>query len=522
MNKILLINPPYIGNILAGQTWHPTGILSLGSFMETKGYNVHLIDGVVDKKANQKIDSFLEDKTLTIIGFTVMTSQIKYVLPIAEKIRKKRPDIVIIFGGIHPTLFPEKTIEHPNVDICVFGEGENTLLEICELLIDSNGSIKAEEKIDKAKDKLVDVKGLVFQKDGKCVNTGIRKPIDLNELPFFNYRLLGLEPYINQDYRIYGSTKRRALILNSSRGCPYRCAFCINIVGPKRFYRAKKAERILEEIDFLVKEYNINHIDFVDEEFFGIRKRTYKIIEGLEQRAYDLTWCVGTRANYFDPKEDYMTPEFVKRVHKAGCIRWALGVESGSDRMLKLLNKEITKEQVLMAAKTCKDIGINTAYGFMMGMPSETREDMIDTLKLLNDLMTTYPKNSFVVGPTIYRPYPGTKLYEECVKHGLWEPSSLDEWKDNLDETIDTIEVGEKTPWIKDPHFVKLASYLASQAFSEGLRRQGKLHQFISVFFRKAAFKRIEHNFYKFPIDYMVHELIKKLVIRIKHLKHRT
>ncbi|MBU1627531.1 B12-binding domain-containing radical SAM protein, partial [bacterium] len=396
MVQVLLINPPYAGNVLPGQTWHPIGILTLGSYLKSFGYSVSLIDGVVDREMVSKIEKMMENPELKLLGISLMTSQIRYALPIAKMVREKRSDIALLWGGIHPSLFPEQTINHPLVDICVMGEGEKTLNEIVELTYDSNGKDKNSE--------LSKVDGIFFKKEGIIQKTGTRELIDLDDLPFLEYELLGLDSYINQDYRLYGSTKKRALAVNSARGCPYRCTFCINSVIGKRQYRAKSVGRLLDEIDHIVEKYAVDHIDFIDEEFFAIKKRTYEFIEGLEKRDYKLTWSAGTRANYFDPEKGYFTEEFVKRLYKAGCIRWAIGVESGSEKMLEALKKDITREQVLISAKICKEAGMNTLYTFMIGMPYETRIDIIDSLLFAKKLFSIYPDNSYMVGPTIFRP----------------------------------------------------------------------------------------------------------------------
>jgi len=520
MTQVLLINPPYMGNILPGQTWHPIGILTIGSCLESEGYHVALLDGVVDNDMTQKTGKILDDPELSVVGFSVMTSQIQFVLPIARMIRQKRKDVVLIWGGMHPTLFPEQTISHPLVDICVIGEGEKSLSEIMKIVSETKIEDSAEQKVANLHDKLASIPGIAIQKNGECHKTEIRKPVDMNDLPFLNYRLLGLEPYVYQDYRLYGSTKKKALAVNSARGCPYKCTFCINSVGAKRYYRAKRADRLLDELDYMVAEFGIDHIDFIDEEFFAQKKRTKEFIEGLEKRDYKLTWSAGTRANYFDPDKNYFTEDFVKRLYNAGCIRWAIGVESGSPKMLDVLNKEITREQVLISAEICRKAGMNTLYTFMMGMPFETKDDIIESLRFSKKLFSIYPENSYMVGPTIFRPYPGTKLYDACKDAGLKEPESLEGWNDILDESIDTVVLGEDTPWVEDPGFVKLASFVASQAFSKGLRKKTRIHQFIGDIFRYIANKRIEKNFWKFTIDYHLHELIKKALIRLKHLKH--
>jgi len=518
MTQVLLINPPYMGNILPGQTWHPIGILTIGSYLKSKGYDVTLIDGVVDGDLSSKLEKTLDDPALSVVGFSVMTSQIKYALPISKIVKEKRNDIINVWGGIHPTLFPEQTINHPLVDLCVVGEGEVTMEEVLGLLSPSAGKANSKERMEKVSDELSEVKGVVHKIGSNLHISDVRNPINLNELPFLDYELLGPEPYINQDYRLYGSTEKRALAVNSARGCPYKCSFCINSVLAKKHYRAKRADRLLDEIDFMVEEYKIDHIDFIDEEFFVIKKRTYEFIEGLEKRDYKVTWSAGTRANYFDPVEEYFTPDFVRRLYKAGCIRWAIGVESGSEKMLEILNKEITREQVLISAKVCKEAGMNTLYTFMIGMPFETKGDIIETLRFSKRLFSIYPDNSYMVGPTIFRPYPGTKLYEACKKKGLKEPDSLESWQEVLDESIDALELGDGTPWIEDPKFVELASFVASQAFSKGLRRKTAIHQLVSIIFRYIANKRIEFNFWKIPIDYYIHKTIKKIMIRLRHV----
>lgn len=217
MSNIVLVNPrlsssrlPYNDKCAARE---PLGILAVGSFLQNYGYEIKIIDAKLynEDEVREKLESFVNDTTV-FFGFSVMTAQVPHALELSRHLKRVGAKSPIIWGGIHPTLFPGQTSLDPNVDLVVFGHGESTVLEIAQEIESKDFGFQK-------------IKGVAF--NGR-VNVA-REREDVNAFPFFDYDLLELKWYLGPSQHLYFS-KDPIIALNviSSRGCPWRCGFCIN------------------------------------------------------------------------------------------------------------------------------------------------------------------------------------------------------------------------------------------------------------------------------------------------------
>ena len=451
MSDILLINPcfnEHIGvfkNLGDVKIREPLNVLTLGSYIKKCGYDVKIIDAVPYEEVND--NSYLKEiekelNNVKCVGISAMTAQIRNALFIAKFIKEKDPNVPVIWGGVHPTLFAEQTSIHQTVDAVIYGEGEETLKELMGLFDKAKGNIKNVN--------FSNVRGIVYK--GK--RNPPRELLDVNELPFLDHDLLDLSFYMPRGVPPVFSPKKRfrKLAMLSSRGCPYRCTFCINVISGIK-WRGMTSKRFLDEMEYLVDKYKLEFIKPLDENFFVNKKRVEEIIQGIKERGIDVMWASNLRANNFG--DDYVSTSFAKKLRNSGFVFAPIGAESGSDRILQYLKKDITVDQIINSAKVCSESGIIPVYSWMIALPGETKKEMKSNVTVMKKICDICPSARFYDN-FIFRPYPGGELYEECKVLGLYEPKGLEEWS-KVDIRIGYTST-EGLPWIKDRAFVEFLS----------------------------------------------------------------
>jgi radical SAM superfamily enzyme YgiQ (UPF0313 family) len=365
----------------------PFALMYLASFLRENGHDVYIFDRNVDRS---NLENVIRKICPDMVGISSFTGpMILDALSLARVVRNTT-DAPIVWGGIHPSLLPMQTINNPCVDTVVVGEGELTLLDLVNTL--ENGK------------SLEDVRGIVYKENGTVHANPPRGFIrNLDELPMPAWDLIDV-----RDYAWF--------YIFTSRGCPHNCGFCYNQEYNKRKWRGKSSDRVLEEINYLVSEYKTRRIGIGDDNFTCNRKRLHEICDKIIEEDIDIEWRCESRV-------DSVNDETLRLMKKAGCHVIYFGVESGSPRILKLINKDIPISRVERTLKNCKETGMATSAAFMVGLPTETREEM----EMTRSLALRLPLWAITV--KIYVPCPGTALYDFCVRNGLLQPpNSLEEW----------------------------------------------------------------------------------------------
>ncbi len=459
MKKIVLVNVPYsleVKRLI--DINYPMGILCVGSALEKAGYEVIVVECGTTDNYNDVILSYVPGALF--VGFSVMTNQIACVLETAAIIREQHPDLAFVWGGVHPTLDFETTIISPLCDIVLRGEADGTVVALAQAL--ENGG------------NLAEIPGIVFKQKGDIVcNPLLPEVTDIESLASINYDLVNINDYLDYDYdKMWGFFPNepgsvRRLTLHSARGCPFKCSFCINslILGdyiqPKR-YRAFSVDRVINDIKKYKEKYDINFISFGDDLFFADKSRVQKLISRLIAEDIDIKWYANVRADFFN--DSYLNHDFLDKVERAGCIRFALGIESGSLKILNYLNKTIDPKHAIQAAASINAFNFVAGYSFMTGIPGEEDEDVYRTLCLIYMIKEIH-KRSYIIGPQVYRPYPGSKLFEDCVSLGWKRPRSLNEYVDGL-EIQGNYNLDDMT-WVKNKWLVFEAQRYG-QRFNDG------------------------------------------------------
>jgi radical SAM superfamily enzyme YgiQ (UPF0313 family) len=474
--KVLLIRPKNVYNY---NNYPPLNLICIGSVLKEAGYDVKIINSFIEDTPLKVIKKELDGALF--VGVTLSTSEIPDGYRIIKFINENS-NVPIVVGGWHCTLFPEQMAESELVDYVVAGEGEEHILEIAKAL--ERGKVPLNK---------------IFHK----------KVVDLNTLPFPDYSIdKHIETFIN-DYLTdplsnIAKHPMRWLPYDSSRGCPSRCTFCINVVTDNTRYRKKDAEKVVEEIKCMVEKYKITHLKIIDDNFFADIKRVRNICNGLIRENLDITWDAECRCDYFNDR--MLNNETLKLVREAGLIQLTLGIESGSTRTLGLMKKGITSDQAENAVKKCNEYGIIARSSFILEIPGETVEDIKQTIKFINKLKK-YPYFSW--GVNTFRPYPKCELTTNLLKKGyLKEPESFEEWIDK--GIIDLYTAAEYIrPWQADGHFSESAAYYLNMESARGLgthQIDSLLDRLKNEIFISLGKFRNRFMFYKYPFDKILYK----------------
>ncbi len=440
MAQIILFRPNASHRLIKRS---PLGLVYVATPLVRKGYSVEIIDQGATPDWRLLLKKALGPDTICA-GVSAMTgSSIGAGLEFSRAV-KERSGIPVVWGGIHPSLLPEQTVQNPFVDAVVIGEGENKFAALVEAL-------KTGAPLD-------GVRGIAFKKDGAVTVTPEDEVLALDDLPRPDFGLIDIEHYISESRSLFGGL--RSIDLNVDRGCPYRCAFCYNIKFNRRRWRAMSAGRLLDLVAELKKKYSLEAVNFVSDNLFVKTDRILEITRGLIERGLDIKWHSDIRIDTFLKFGD----ADLELIKKSGCDHLTFGVESGSDRVLKQIDKDITVADVLKAHKKVVAAGFKANYHFMLGFPEETRADVLETVRIAAIL--TEDRNTNVYGPSMYIPYPGTPLFDRCVELGFKPPERLEDWSSfDWEET-------SKLPWFtkKDKDFMNEVQTLARGAFHNNLR----------------------------------------------------
>ena len=390
--KFLLVNLPTQIIDIPSYTYMypPNGILSLYTYLKNKDLNWEIC--FKDFYALTKYDllEYLKIYKPDILGFSVITPSYKFTLNLAKEIKEILPETKIILGGPHPTLFPQETLENDSVDYVVIGEGEKPLFQLLQNI--DNPSY------------LSKILSLGYKENNKInINDRSMDFIDLNTIGILDFSVIDIEKYIKYAEE---RSKYRALGLVVSRGCMLKCSFCVDgrHSSFKDSWRAIDPSILVQQIKYYIEKYKIEGIWFKDSTFTMNKKWILSFCQELEKENINIKWSCNTRVDTVDE-------EVLSNIKKAGCETIWFGVESGSERILKLLNKKIDKDKVITAFKLCEKYKIRAWANFMIGVPTETLEDIEQTYKFAIDLDKL--SNVDNVHLTIYTPFPGTPLYEQ-------------------------------------------------------------------------------------------------------------
>ena len=412
----LLVNPISARMIPA---FIPHGLLYIGAYAIKCGYNIAVLDRNVE---DNDIKEILLRTRPKVVGLGCLTgTSIDDAIYVSKIIKELDPSIKIVWGGIHTTLCPDSVLQEKFVDYVVIGDGEMAFTRILDNVIRKNISL---ETIDN-----------LGYKAGVQLIYNKRVNVDLDSLPLPAWHLINVEKYIRKKF--YAN---RVITINTSRGCPYKCSFCCVPTVHLGKWRGVSAERIIENLKYLIDNYQIDGFQVDDDEFDIKRTRVLELCGLLKINNINLKWSHFSRINII--REDVLNREI-----ECGLSLVEFGVESGSPRMLKFLNKGQTVEQIIAVYKLCKKLRLRASALFMIGLPTEESSDLMETVELIKRI------DPHLTICTIYRPYPGTELFDYCVDKGLFS------YENALEKVGGIYEGMINTSNIEDKLLLKVKSY---------------------------------------------------------------
>ncbi len=378
----------------------PMSIGCLAAQMMHHHHPVKIIDEEVGKLDWNNLDEVMEGLPKPyVFGITILTAQVARAFELSALLKAKYPDSAVIVGGYHPTAMPEESISQETIDFVVRGEGERTLLSLYEAI--RGGATDFSH-----------IEGITFRKDGQIVHTPEAPLIkDLDTLPRFPYDLF---------VDMLSKTKSRSSydwgFIMTSRGCPYKCAYCSQRMMTGSTYRYKSPGLIVKELDTLVNRFGAKAVFFLDDNFCFKKARVKEVCDAIVQSG------LGKKCSFsLQTRADNFYPEVVPMLKEAGFASVGFGMETGVERLVKQIQKGETIQCHTDAIKLAQKHGLDVALFMIFGFPTETHGDRAATVRLANSLKPTFIKYNNLM------PYPGTPIYEDVKssprmnKVGHWE-----------------------------------------------------------------------------------------------------
>lgn len=481
--KVFLVHP---GSNSTGFVY-PLGLVYIARYLNDMGIEVEILQFGIENFSKLKLDKYL------FVGISVTSGyMIKNALEVSRRVKAFDKDIPIILGGVHPSILPEQTLEHPLIDMVVMGEGEETIQEVAAALIENKD--------------MAGIKGIGYKdKNGNIIINPKRDYMNMDSIPIdLPYKLLK-EPFKHAS----------VMPIHTSRGCPYRCSFCFNTGLTDRKYRMKSADRVVEEIKFLIKTYGITNFTFDNEdEFFINIQRAVEIFERVLKENIKIRWSTFCRFDTFDMAVKKYGESFVKLLKDSGVRSIYFGAESGSQYILdNVMKKDIKVEQILSAVDLLKKYDIPHIVSFVFCIPGERPEDLRQTMQLIDKISEN--NKSIFIPTNIMTPLPRTQILDVLVKdYNYKPPETLEGWGnykipfDCKDITWHSKEYLETCDRIKKldtfPFYIEFKSFAE---YKKCIYNSDRL-LLIGYFFAKLARWRYTHNNYRFFMDVQAYSFI--------------
>jgi anaerobic magnesium-protoporphyrin IX monomethyl ester cyclase len=378
--KVLLVHPARGDTIDRLIRLPPLGLACVAGALRAAGHEVRIVDAAVRPRWERDLATLLTVWRPQAAGISASTAVLGPALAVAATIKEGHPEVEVILGGVHATLFPAEVVREGVVDYAVHGEGERTAVELL-------AALERREPLDR-------IPGIAFRDGGRPRVTGTRPLVtDLDELPLPAYDLLPMESYSTPF-----SAPGKVTSMVTSRGCPYSCTFCDAFVVHGRKYRAQSAERIITEIRLLVSEHGVREVLFKDSEFTLDRGRVERFCDLMIAGGLRVSWTCSARVDRVDGP-------LLRRMAAAGCRVVQFGVESADPVVVEALKKGITAEKVREAFRSARAAGVETVANLMVGAPGETRDSIDATRRLVREIRPDHLNVQVLVA------YPGTELH---------------------------------------------------------------------------------------------------------------
>lgn len=441
----------------------PLGILAVGTVLKKNGYDIELININETEIAKTAEQIILEDPLY--VGLSVMTGvQTAHSAQLSKLIKEKsNQQIKIVWGGIHPSLLPKQCLCEDYIDYVVISEGEISALELTRAL---------EQGIEPQ-----NVLGIGYQQNGQ-IKINPERPFIANLDNYqLDFTLLDLEQFI---FPLAGM--KRVIAYKASRGCPFNCAFCYNLIFNHRRWRAWSVETVIKDIEYFKSQYQIDGVKFYDDNFFVNSDRALKILKKISIPAH------------IEIRIDSITEKLAQQLANNRVFDMLIGVESGSNRLLELIDKKFTVDKTLEAVKILAKYQLPATYSAILGLPTETKEEFNSTIDLMYQIYKIHPQSAFTLGT--YLPYPGSRLYDLSLNQGFVPPINTEAWGQ-----IDRFRKDFQSPWVNTKQV-----WIIRECFKFLNWKIGPIKRLFEA--------RIKFNFFALPFDIYLMEYLSGLALK--------
>jgi len=380
--------PPQKDTWYHGKRLPPIGLMYIASALEKAGHTVEMLDNYLANKPLEEIKQIIKQTNPFMVGITCGSATFARCVETAKAIKEAKADCVVVVGGWHASYLPKTLLAHNEIDYAIIGEGERAITQLANALTKGNLS------------QATTLPGVASKTKNGIVINPPQFIEDIDEIPYPARHLLPLEQY---DRTIEFLEAQPADVMSISRGCVFSCGFCETRKLWGNINRSFSPKRVIGEIQDLQNRYGTKGIYFINDNFTLNKEKTKKLCQLMIQQTPDLEWVCDTRVDLIDE-------ELLELMSKAGCKVIWFGVESGSQKILKRINRDTTPKQVEEAFKLCKKHGIKTACSFMLGLPDETLEDMEQSLKFAKKISPDYCQFNIFIA------YPDSNLYKELLQ----------------------------------------------------------------------------------------------------------
>ncbi len=376
----------------------PLGLLYIAAVLEKAGHAIQIFDA--DPEFQESMIKEIKDFGPELIGLSFLTVAYERAFNLCKTLKKELPDVKFCAGGVHTTVKPQDTLKEMDLDFIVVGEGELTMEDVCN-------------RLDK-KESINDAKGIMYRENGEVVENERRELIqDLDSIPFPARHLIDMAPYLKPPGIIRGYAEKNQTTIVTSRGCPFKCIYCgsHNIFG--RRTRRRSVKNVVDEIAHLKKTLDIRGVYYCDDTFTLSSKWVKEYCKDLNSRDFEIKWGCQSRVDQTDR-------ELMQTMKGSGLVQLDFGVESGSEKILKVLGKGGAGDrtsQIKQSFALCKELGIRTLATFIIGNPEETKADIDESFQVAKDIQADYTAFYFLT------PYPGTDIYDMAIEKGWLDPN---------------------------------------------------------------------------------------------------
>ena len=455
----------------------PYSLLYLERVVRDLGVNVVFIDENIGQDFHTIIDD-LKDKILLVGVSAMLGYQIKGGIDFSKYVRSVDKNIKILWGGWHVAMMPEQSLKESFIDYVIVGQGESPFRQLVQSLINEFS--------------LENIKGLYYKSDNVIKTGGDNDFVSTTQFPDVDYALIDVNKYILQGIPY----AKRTVVYFASHGCPHNCSFCALTPVYQQKWFPKPINKIIEEFNSFKQSAQIDSICFHDDNFFTNRTFSIALAQAMIDNKLDLKWEVWSHAGSFMKMYSEDDLDFF---YKAGLRRILCGAESGSNIVLKEINKKLSVEENLKFVRLLKKHKITPYFTTMICFPLDPDEDIKATFEMIRKAKLIDLALKVHVG--YYTPFPGTSFYEKALGKGFKAPESLEGW---INHTFDQF----KAPWYKAKYeaqyniFLNFYVTLSNPLFFNNASRPLKEKIFlaaINLLVFPFAYLRLKLNFFSFP-----------------------